>query len=286
VSGDDVLVVIGGARGITAEVAKELALRHHPTLVLVGRSPWPAEEPEWADGHNGKALRKDLFEKARARGERPTPRELEREAQRITRNQEMRRSRREMEAAGSAVFYYQADARDAGSMKALIERIYRDHGKIDGVIFGAGIIDDKLIRDKSPTSFDAVFDTKSSAIFHLAQHLRPESLKFLVIFSSIAGWVGNPGQVDYVAGNEVLNRMAMYLRRRWNKRVVAIDWGPWENSNMVTEEVRDQFLRRHVAIVPPDMGRRFLLDEIHYGSPADSLVAALGSVDAVDAGSG
>ena len=83
-------------------------------------------------------------------------------------------------------------------------------------------------RTRRPSRSTRVFDTKARAIFHLAQSLRPESLKFFVIFSSVAGWTGNRGQVDYVAGNEVLNRMALHLSARWNRRVVAIDWGPWD----------------------------------------------------------
>jgi NAD(P)-dependent dehydrogenase (short-subunit alcohol dehydrogenase family) len=92
----------------------------------------------------------------------------------------------------------------------------------------------------------------------------------------VAGWAGNRGQVDYVAANEVLNRMALHLSARWNRRVVAIDWGPWEKAGMVTAETRRQFLERGVALVPPDAGRQFLLDEIRFGDPSELIVAALG----------
>ena len=95
------------------------------------------------------------------------------------------------------------------------------------------------------------------------------------MFSSMAGWTGNRGQVDYVAGNEVLNRMALHLSARWNRRVVAIDWGPWDKAGMVTAETRRQFLERGVALVPPDAGRRFLLDEIRFGNGSDPIVAAM-----------
>jgi len=96
----------------------------------------------------------------------------------------------------------------------------------------------------------------------------------------VAGWAGNRGQVDYVAANEVLNRMALYLSARWDRRVVAIDWGPWEKAGMVTAETRRQFLERGVGLVPPDVGRRFLLDEIRFGEPSDLIVAALGRLAA------
>ena len=279
---EDVVVLIGGARGITSEVAREMARQARPTLVLVGRSPWP-EEPESENSARALSdsdLKRVLFGELQAQGKQPSPMDLDAAARRILREREMRAARSAMEAAGSRVFYYRADIRDAASTDELLRRVYETHGRIDGLVYGAGVIEDKLIGDKTPESFDRVFDTKALAIFHLSRSLRPESLKFFVIFSSVAGWAGNRGQVDYVAANEVLNRMALHLSAQWNRRVVAIDWGPWEKAGMVTAQTRRQFLERGVGLVPPDGGRRFLLDEIRFGDPSELIVAALGRLAA------
>jgi NAD(P)-dependent dehydrogenase (short-subunit alcohol dehydrogenase family) len=280
---DDVIVLIGGARGITSEVAREMARQARPTLILVGRSPWPEGEESGATARavSDSDLRRVLFGELRAQGKEPSPMDLDAAARRILREREMRASRSVMEAAGSRVLYYKADIRDAACTEGLFRRIYETHGRIDGVVCGAGIIEDRLIEDKTPESFDRVFDTKARAIFHVARSLRPESLKWFVIFSSLAGWTGNRGQADYVAANEVLNRMALHLSARWNRRVVAIDWGPWEKAGMVTPETRRQFLERGIGLVPPDAGRRFLLDEIRFGDSSELIVAALGRL-AVD----
>jgi NAD(P)-dependent dehydrogenase (short-subunit alcohol dehydrogenase family) len=274
---EDVILIIGGARGITSEVACELARQARPTLILVGRSPWPEAESEVTAGAaTDRDLRRVLFSHFQAQGKQPTPIEVDAAARRVLREREMRAARSSMEAAGSRVRYYQADIRDGAATEELFRQVYESHGRIDGVVCGAGVIEDKLIEDKTPESFDRVFDTKARSIFHLAQCLRPEALKFFVIFSSMAGWTGNRGQVDYVAGNEVLNRMAVHLSARWNRRVVAIDWGPWDKDGMVTAETRRQFLERGVGLVPPDAGRRFLLDEIRFGNATDAIVAAMG----------
>jgi acyl transferase domain-containing protein/NAD(P)H-dependent flavin oxidoreductase YrpB (nitropropane dioxygenase family)/NAD(P)-dependent dehydrogenase (short-subunit alcohol dehydrogenase family) len=284
----DVVVLVGGARGITAEVGREMARQARPTLILVGRSPWPeGEEPEaTARAVSDGDLKRVLFEQLKARGKAPGPREIDAEARRILREREMRAARAAMEAAGSRVFYHAADIRDGASTAELFRQVYEAHGRIDGLVSGAGIIEDKLIEDKTAESFDRVFDTKARAIFHLARFLKPEALKFFVIFSSVAGWSGNRGQVDYVAANEVLNRMAVHLNARWNRRVVAIDWGPWEKSGMVTPETRRQFLERGVGLVPPDAGRRFLMDEIRFGDPSETIVAAMGSLAGAEAAAG
>src|SRR4029079_16590859 len=51
----DVVVISGGARGITAEVAVALAEAFRPTIVLLGRSPAPEPEPDWPPAPPGAA---------------------------------------------------------------------------------------------------------------------------------------------------------------------------------------------------------------------------------------
>lgn len=43
--------------------------------------------------------------------------------------------------------------------------------------------------------FDRVFDTKVDSAYILGEHLRPDGLKWIVFFSSVAGRFGNQGQV-------------------------------------------------------------------------------------------
>jgi acyl transferase domain-containing protein/NAD(P)-dependent dehydrogenase (short-subunit alcohol dehydrogenase family)/acyl carrier protein len=276
---DDVILVFGGARGITADIAVEIAKRHQPTLVMVGRSAWPADESAVTRGARTHAeLKKAIFEDFQKQGKKAKPVEVEKACQRVLMDREMAANRVAMESAGARFSYYQADVQDEAGMKHVIETVYREHGRIDGVINGAGIIEDKLIEDKSSDSFDRVFDIKARSVFLLSRLLKPESLKFLVLFSSIAGWIGNRGQADYAAANEVLNRMAMFLSEEWKSRVVAIDWGPWDTVGMASDGVKKQFKERGIGLVPPEAGRRFMLDEISFGQPSQAIVVAEGGV--------
>src|SRR5690606_1071695 len=147
----------------------------------------------------------------------------------------------------------------------LIEAIYKTHGRVDGVIHGAGVIEDKRLEQKSDDSFDRVFETKTRSAFTLSRKLRPDSLKFLVFFSSMAGRFGNRGQSDYAAANEVLNKLAIVLDRKWPARVVAINWGPWQ-TGMVSPEVQRQFAQRGVQLIPPADGARVLDEELRKGT--------------------
>jgi NAD(P)-dependent dehydrogenase (short-subunit alcohol dehydrogenase family) len=135
---------------------------------------------------------------------------------------------------GVAVEYLSADVRDERSTRDLLEKIYAETGRIDVVFHGAGIIADKLISDKTRASFDEVFDTKADSAWLLARYLRPDTLKHLVLFGSMASRFGNPGQGDYSAASEVLNGVAWHLRQRWpDCHVVCINWGPWAETGMV-----------------------------------------------------
>jgi NAD(P)-dependent dehydrogenase (short-subunit alcohol dehydrogenase family) len=170
-----------------------------------------------------------------------------------------------MEAAGASVYYYEVDVRDDIAFGELIGEIYRSYGRLDGVIHGAGVIEDRLIEDKHPDSFDRVFDTKVKSALTLATKLRSDSLRFLVFFSSVAGRFGNRGQSDYAAANEVLNKLAIYLDNQWPGRVLAINWGPWRTTGMASAEVQRQFTERGVQLIPPSAGCRLLDEELRFG---------------------
>ena len=143
---------------------------------------------------------------------------------------------------------------------------------------GAGIIEDKLVRDKSLESFDRVLRTKSISAFVLSRHLKADSLRFLIFFSSVAGRFGNRGQADYAAANEVVSKLAVALQRRWPVRVCSIAWAPWDKLGMVSPELKREFARRGVELLSPTAGRRALWQEIQQGPAAGAEVVVGGHV--------
>ena len=64
---------------------------------------------------------------------------------------------------GARVVYHSADVRDEVAMEEIIRSIYQEHGRIDAVIHGAGIIEDKLLMDKTADSFHRVFEQRPTA---------------------------------------------------------------------------------------------------------------------------
>jgi NAD(P)-dependent dehydrogenase (short-subunit alcohol dehydrogenase family) len=268
-----VFLITGGARGITAEIAEEIAQRYRPTLVLTGRSPQPAAaEPTATAGAAGaRELKAALIEEGRRSGATRTPAAVEAALRRILQDREIRAHLETMRRAGATVRYEQVDARDDLAFGRLIDDLYRDYGRIDAVLHGAGVIEDKLIEDKTPESFDRVFGTKVDGALTLARRVRPEDLKLFAMFASVAGRFGNPGQCDYAAANETLTALALHLDRSWPGRVLSIHWGPWR-SGMASAEVQERFAARGVQLVSPAGGRPAFIREIERGAKGEVAV--------------
>lgn len=258
---ESVVLVTGGAYGVTAEVSKALARLAQPRLVLVGRSELPGPERAELAGLDGPPLRAKLIELARQGGGKVAPAEIEREFSRVRKDRQIRAAVDECRQAGSQVEYHALDVRSAAQFGGLIDQLYAKYGRIDGVIHGAGVIEDKRIADKTLDSFDRVFCTKVDSALTLVRKLRPDALKFLVFFSSVSGRFGNAGQADYSAANEFLNKLADYLDRQWPARTVAVNWGPWDGG-MVSDELRRMYAAAGIDLIPIDEGVGWLLTQL------------------------
>ncbi|MEZ5121765.1 MAG: SDR family NAD(P)-dependent oxidoreductase [Solirubrobacterales bacterium] len=220
---DAVVLLTGGARGITAEVARALAIRYRPTLVLAGRTAIGGDD-------------------ARAR--------------------EARATMDAIAAVGGRVEYRQADVSDPEQLAGVIDDIAARYGRLDGVVHGAGVIDDGALRTKAVDAVARVLDPKVTGALTLARRLPWAGVRFLVLFGSVAGRFGNAGQTDYAAANEFLSKLAADLDRRRDARVVALAWGPWAGAGMVTDAVAQRFAQRGVEVIDPAAGCAALIEEL------------------------
>ncbi|WP_207217510.1 MULTISPECIES: type I polyketide synthase [Sorangium] len=268
-----VVLVTGGARGVTAEVAQRLA-RPGVRLVLVGRAEIPEGDTEH-EGGDVEALRRRVIAEMRGAGRDLLPAAIDAEIRRRLQARQRRETLDALRRRGAAVEYHAIDVRDAERLGDLISGVYRRLGRIDAVVHGAGVIEDQLLADKRPDSFDRVFDTKADSTFFLGRALRPEGLKWCVLFSSISARFGNRGQSDYAAANEVMNHLAAQLDARWPAtRVVSIGWGPWRDVGMAGEGVLRRLAAQGIAPIDVEAGCRFFVDELSRGPEGDAVVIA------------
>jgi acyl transferase domain-containing protein/NAD(P)H-dependent flavin oxidoreductase YrpB (nitropropane dioxygenase family)/NADP-dependent 3-hydroxy acid dehydrogenase YdfG len=257
-----VLLVTGGARGITAEVVKELAAKFQPSLVLVGRTPLPEEpeDPATADFADPRSLRTALVGAAKGEGRSCSAGEVESVARCLLRQREIRATLDAVRRLGASAEYLSADLGDQAAVRSLVSDVCRRHGRIDAVIHGAGILEDRLLADKDIASVQRVLSAKAESALLLAENLDPETTRAYLLFSSVAGLFGNKGQGDYAGANVVLDLLARNLDAEWPGRVAALAWGPWEGG-MAVAEVQERFRQRGVEIIERTAGCAAFLAE-------------------------
>ncbi len=272
----DVVVMTGGGRGVTAWTAHLLATHVQPTLILIGRSPAPTAEPDWLMPLDDPAAIKKAILTHDFGGHPPTPAQLEDAFRRRMANREVSNTLKRLEAAGAGVRYFQADVRDETAVSAVLDTVRTDHGPVNAIVHGAGMVKDKLILEKSPEDFSAVYDTKVTGLTSLLAATRSDPLRYLVLFSSVSARLGNRGQVDYAMANEVLNKMARQeAGQRPECRVISINWGPWDGG-MVTDAVKREFQRNGIALIPAEAGAMCMIQEMmgDEAHPVEVLIGA------------
>jgi acyl transferase domain-containing protein/NAD(P)-dependent dehydrogenase (short-subunit alcohol dehydrogenase family) len=269
----EVIIITGGARGVTAEVAAALAETSRSTLVLIGRSPAPKLEPDWLRHLNKESeIKKAILDRTK---NSLSPRDLEKEFREIEAGREIRRTIDRIEKVGGTVHYRSLDIRDQASVRTALADIRTRFGPVWGLIHGAGVLADRVIEDKTPEQFDLVYDTKVTGLEAFLEILGSEELRLLALFSSSTARFGRVGQVDYAAANEVLNKIAQReSQRRPHCRVLSINWGPWDGG-MVTPTLKKIFAGEGIGLIPLKAGADFLIQEINQTSDPSVEVVVL-----------
>ncbi|MBB5120207.1 hypothetical protein AF335_17260 [Streptomyces eurocidicus] len=265
---DDVLVVTGGARGVTAAAVTALARSRRPRLALLGRTEPADEPPGLPPGRDRPALVRALA----ARRPGATPAELAEEARRVLAVREIRETLSAIEEAGSPVRYVPADTRDPGAVRAALHTVRTEWGPVTGIVHGAGVVADKRIADKTDQQFDDVFGTKVSGLRVLLDATADDPLRTLCLFSSVAGCFGNPGQSDYAMANETLHQAAATeAAARPGCRVRSLAWGPWQGG-MVTPALADHFAAAGVPLLDVPAGAQAFVEELTRPSDDDRVL--------------
>ncbi|WP_435878837.1 SDR family oxidoreductase [Streptomyces klenkii] len=265
---DSVVVLVGGARGITARFAVALATAARCRIELLGRTPWPApdEEPAIAAAGDPTALYGALA----ARGGL-TPSQIRKESARILARREIAATMDELKGVAAHVRYRPVDVREPEAVCRAIKEIHAEYGRLDGVVHGAGVIEDGLIAQKSAESFQRVFATKADGAATLLGALdgMPALPAFVVLFGSVAAALGNRGQADYAAANDALEELGAQWAARTGGRALTVHWGPWAptgaHPGMVTPELGRAYARRGIGLIDPHEGARALLCELAWG---------------------
>jgi acyl transferase domain-containing protein/NAD(P)-dependent dehydrogenase (short-subunit alcohol dehydrogenase family) len=259
-SKDDVVIITGGARGVTAEVAIEIAERCGCKLILLGRSPLPESEPHWLLSITDPGLMKKAIIKNA--DQQLTLKDVEEKFQQVLAWREMDANFDRIRATGAKFIYRSVDIQNAVKVQELIHDAEYEFGVVTGIVHGAGVLRDRLIADKTVEQFSIVYGTKIGGLEAIMKAIDPTNLKVLALFSSSTGRYGRKGQVDYAMANEVLNKFAQKVSLDFSKcRVISVNWGPWDGG-MVTDSLKKLFDSEGIAVIPLKSGAKYLVDEM------------------------
>jgi len=258
-----VVLVSGGAQGITAQCLLALADQSRLKFAILGRSQLE-EEPEFTKGCETEIkIRQALAAENNRSSYNSSPRHLVAEAKRILAVRDMKKSIKGLEKKGSKVIYLEADVRREDDVFEAVEKVRDRWGKIGILIHGAGVISDNYIDQKELKEFDQVFSTKVQGFKHLLSATRDDPLSCICCFSSVVARWGNVRQADYSMANEILNKVCQTeSEMRKDCCVVrAINWGPWE-MGMVRPHHKHYFESKGYTLIPKSKGPALFLSEI------------------------
>ncbi|SQD77118.1 type I polyketide synthase [Moritella yayanosii] len=263
IDANSVFLVSGGAKGVTAHCVVRIAKEYQAKFILLGRSKFSTDEPSWAQGISDEAaLKKAAMQSLIAAGDKPTPMKIVQLIKPIQANREIAQTLTAITAAGGQAEYVSADVTKAANVKAAVTPVIAKFGDITGIIHGAGVLADQFIEQKTLSDFESVYSTKIDGLLSLLSVTEASNIKQLVLFSSAAGFYGNPGQSDYSIANEILNKTAYRFKSLHPQaQVLSFNWGPWDGG-MVTPELKRMFDQRGVYIIPLDAGAQLLLNEL------------------------
>jgi acyl transferase domain-containing protein/NADPH:quinone reductase-like Zn-dependent oxidoreductase/acyl carrier protein len=155
-----------------------------------------------------------------------------------------------LENAGARVSVVACDVADRDAVAKLLAQLPAEY-PLKGVFHAAGVLDDGLIASLTLERFDAVLRAKIDGAWNLHELTQNMDLSAFVMFSSMAGIVGAPGQGNYAAANSFLDGLAAQRRAR-GLAGLSVAWGLWEEASAMTRHLgdRDKARMRRVGLAP------------------------------------
>ena len=274
---DSVFLITGAAGSIVSAITADLAAASGGTFYLLDLVPEPdPNNPDLKRFTSDKdGLKRDLFARIQARGERATPALVEKELAALERAQAALTAIDAVRAAGGTAHYFSVNLADSDAVTKVIDQVRQRSGRIDVLLHAAGLERSHFLPDKDPREFDLVFDVKADGWFNLLHAIGGMPLGATVAFSSIAGRFGNGGQTDYSAANDLLCKFTSSFRTtRPLTRGIVIDWTAWGGIGMATRGSIPKMMElAGIDMLPAEAGVPWIRRELTTGATRGEVVA-------------
>ncbi|MBX7222216.1 MAG: SDR family NAD(P)-dependent oxidoreductase [Blastocatellia bacterium] len=275
---ETVFVVTGAAGSIVSAITADLAAASGGIFYLLDLIPEPdAANPDLqrltSDKEN---LKRDIFERLKAKGERATPALVEKELAGLERSAAALAAIQAVQKAGGTVHYFSGDLRQPEAVNPVFDHIRAHSGRVDVLLHAAGLEISHFLTEKEAREFDLVFDVKCDGWFNLLKATGDLPLGATVVFSSIAGRFGNGGQTDYSSANDVLCKTTSSFRNsRPATRGIAIDWTAWGGIGMASRGSIPKMMElAGIDMLKPEAGIPIIRRELTAGGTRGEIVVA------------
>jgi acyl transferase domain-containing protein/acyl carrier protein len=158
---------------------------------------------------------------------------------------------KQLEQAGITVLVVQADVSNEEDMLRVFQDIKASMPPLKGIVHAAGIRDYQPIDTMDIKTFESVLRPKVMGTWILHQLTKEIELDVFVNFSSIASVWGSRGQSHYAAANYFLDILTHY-RRNLGLPALSVNWGPWSDGGMVSEELQTFLTKIGVKALPSE----------------------------------
>lgn len=161
----------------------------------------------------------------------------------------------EVQAIGAHIEYRQVDVTQKEDVFNLIQSIRADFRSLNGIIHAAGVIRDNFILKKTKEEMQGVLGPKVAGTVNLDEASRDLPLDFLILFSSVTGLAGNPGQADYATANAFMDAYAKYRNalvasQQRQGHTLAVNWPLWKEGGMHVDEATEKIMLGKAGTIP------------------------------------
>ena len=151
----------------------------------------------------------------------------------------------ELKATGSEAMFVPCDVSNFEQVKASIDSVIEQFGKIDILVNNAGITKDKLLMQMSEEDFDDVISVNLKGTYNTVKAcIRPfirNKYGKIINISSVVGLMGNPGQVNYAASKAGIVGLTKSLAKEYAAKGITCNAiAPGFIATDMTEDLLDK----------------------------------------------
>jgi 3-oxoacyl-[acyl-carrier protein] reductase len=185
-----------------------------------------------------------------------------------------------LSAAGITGCGLKLDVAQAEQIEPCLKQIETTYGAISILVNNAGITRDTLLMRMKDDDWDAVIQTNLSSVFRLSRGVMKGMMKArtgrIINIASVVGFMGNAGQVNYVAAKAGMVGFSKALAREVGSRNITVNCvAPGFIETDMTRALSVEQIEKLTAAVP--LGRLGQVEDIaeavyYLASPGASYV--------------